>query len=139
MSVFVDANIPMYAAGKDSPYKEPCRRVLAQIAAGQLDAVTDAEVFQEILYRYYHIKQLEVGRRIFTEFATLIDLVLPVRPEDLFETERLTRQYADIPPRDLLHAAVMCNNDIKIIVSADRDFDRLEDIERWEPLERFGL
>ncbi len=51
MIVFIDANIPMYAAGKPSPYKDKCRDILAGIVAGSLAAVTDAEVFQEILYR----------------------------------------------------------------------------------------
>lgn len=54
MRVLIDANIPMYAAGKSSPYKEPCKEILAQIALGMLDGVTDVEVFQEILYRYYY-------------------------------------------------------------------------------------
>ncbi len=31
----------MYAAGESSPYKEPCKEILAQIALGTLDGVTD--------------------------------------------------------------------------------------------------
>jgi predicted nucleic acid-binding protein len=48
----VDTNVPMYAAGKSHHLKEPCQRVILAIAKGELNAVTDTEVFQEILYRY---------------------------------------------------------------------------------------
>ena len=43
--VFIDVNIPMYAAGTVHPLKEPSQRVVMAIATGYLDAVTDAEVF----------------------------------------------------------------------------------------------
>ncbi|RMF84316.1 MAG: VapC toxin family PIN domain ribonuclease, partial [Nitrospinota bacterium] len=40
--VFIDTNIPMYAAGTSHPLREPSQRVIRAIANGQLDAVTDA-------------------------------------------------------------------------------------------------
>ena len=57
--VFIDVNIPMYAAGTPHPLREPSQRVIMAIAIGRLDAVTDAEVLQEILYRYLHIGERE--------------------------------------------------------------------------------
>lgn len=50
--VFVDANIPMYAAGVEHPLKQPCVAMLEAIAKGSLGAVTNVEVVQEILHRY---------------------------------------------------------------------------------------
>ena len=32
---FIDANVPMYAAGADHPLKGPCLAILDQIARGQ--------------------------------------------------------------------------------------------------------
>jgi len=37
-------NVPMYAAGKLHPLKEPCQRVVLAVAKGELNAVTDTEV-----------------------------------------------------------------------------------------------
>ena len=135
MSVFIDANIPMYAAGKPSVYKDKCKEILAGIAAGKLDAVTDAEVFQEILYRYYHIRQMELGRQIFAEFRQVIDTVLPVRSEEVFLAEELTQKYPAIKPRDLLHVSAMQLNGIEEILSVDRDFDPIEEVARQDPLD----
>jgi len=137
MRIFIDANIPMYAAGKPSIYKDSCKQILAKIAVGELDAVTDTEVFQEILYSYFHIRQMELGRQIFAHFRLMMDSVLPVLPEDIFLAEELARQYREIGPRDLLHVAIMRNNEIDKILSVDRDFDIIDGFERIDPLE-FG-
>ena len=125
----------MYAAGKSSPYKEPCKEILAQIALGMLDGVTDVEVFQEILYRYYYIGEQDLGRRIFADFRTIMDTVLSVCATDVFLAHTLMGQYPQVPPRDLLHAAVMKNNGLDAILSADRDFDAIEGIERLDPMD----
>ena len=31
-AVFIDANVPIYAAGDDHPLKEPCARILPSVA-----------------------------------------------------------------------------------------------------------
>ena len=41
--VFLDANVPIYAAGKEHPKKEPCALVLNMAAEHPLSFVTDAE------------------------------------------------------------------------------------------------
>ena len=51
----------MYAAGTAHSYRQPAQRIIAAIAGGQLAAVTDVEVFQEILYRYFSIGQRPRG------------------------------------------------------------------------------
>ena len=41
--VFIDANVPIYAAGREHRYREPCSRVLLLVAEHPR-FVTDAEV-----------------------------------------------------------------------------------------------
>lgn len=134
MRIFIDTNIPMYAAGKPNVYKDRCKEIITWVASGQLDVVTDAEVFQEILYRYFHIRRMKSGRQIFAEFKLIMDTVLPVRSEEVFLAEALLKTYPEIPPRDLLHVAVMRLNGVQEILSADKDFDSIEGIKRLDPL-----
>ena len=70
--VFIDTNIPMYAAGASHPLKKPSQRVILAIATGEIDAVTDTEVFQEILYRYIHISEREKGFKVFDHFHRIM-------------------------------------------------------------------
>ena len=51
-AVFIDANVPIYAAGGDHPYKEPCARILRMAAEQPQPFVTDSEVLQELMHRY---------------------------------------------------------------------------------------
>ena len=59
---FIDANIPIYAAGRKHPYREPCVRVLAAVSNNPEAFVTDAEVFQEIMHHYRRTERWDAGQ-----------------------------------------------------------------------------
>ena len=134
--VFIDTNIPMYAAGASHPLKEPSQRVILAVAAGKLDAVTDTEVFQEILYRYIHIKEVEKGFQVFDHFhRIMVGRILPIEELDILKTRELAEQYPFLSPRDLIHLAVMNHYRIKEIISTDKGFDNVPGIQRIPPSE----
>jgi len=132
--VLVDVNIPMYAAGREHPLRDPAQRTLRAIARGELDAVTDSEVFQEILYRYLHIGERTKGFQIFDHFHRLMEgRILPIAEADVREARALGERHARLGARDLIHLAVMANHGIRHIVSTDKDFDGIEGITRLRP------
>ena len=51
-AVFIDANVPIYPADRDHPYKDPCARILRMLADDPQFFVTDSEVLQEMMHRY---------------------------------------------------------------------------------------
>lgn len=133
MTVFVDSNIPMYVAGRDHPYKEPSTAFLRGVALGDVDAVSDVEVLQEILYRYYHTREIQQGFRVFEVFLQTIPRIHSVSLDDLLAAKLLLQDYASIVPRDAIHVAVMLRIGVKTIVSYDHHFDRIREIQRVEP------
>ncbi len=136
MNVFIDTNIPIYAAGKEHPLKSSCLDILYSIARDKMQAYTDTEVFQEILYRYYYINQCETGFKIFDLFATIMQgSVLPVRHNDIMQARLLAEDETacKLSPRDLVHLAVMLNNDIRHIVTTDQGFKAIPGIKVIEP------
>jgi uncharacterized protein len=136
MRVFIDTNIPMYAAGKDHPLKKSCLDILESIAKGEIEAFTDTEVFQEILYRYFYISQRKTGFEVFDLFAIIMDgSILPVRHGDIMLARLLAEKEETfkLSPRDLIHLAVMLNNGIRHIVTADLGFAGFPEIEVIEP------
>jgi hypothetical protein len=44
--VFLGVKVPMYAGGIEHPLRAPSQPIIMAVAGDQLDAVTDAEVFQ---------------------------------------------------------------------------------------------
>ena len=136
MKVFIDTNIPMYAAGKDHPFKKKCLDILDSIAREEIEAYTDTEVLQEILYRYFYINQRETGLEIFDLFATIMDgAILPVLHGDIMLARLLAEKEETVMlyPRDLIHLAVMMNNGIKQIITVDRGFLKIPGIEIITP------
>jgi len=132
--VFIDVNVAMYAGGTAHPLREPSQRIIMAVATDQLDAVTDAEVFQELLYRYLHLRQREKGFLIFDAFYEVMrDRVLPITDADMQRARTLAEQYPNLSPRDFLHLAVMLNHGIPDILTADTDFDAVQEVHRLDP------
>jgi uncharacterized protein len=132
MKVFIDTNIPMYAAGKEHPLKDSCLDILRSVACGELIAYTDTEVFQEILYRYFSINKRKFGLQIFDSYSQIMyDSVLPVRHEDMILARKLSDQISNVKlsHRDLIHLAVMLNNGIGHIITTDRAFEKIDNIQ----------
>ena len=132
---FLDVNVPMYAAGKEHPYKESCVWILTEIANGRLDVVVDAEIIQEILYRYGAIQQWQVGEQMARNLLDLVPTVLPVTVEDMKTAVSLFAQYAPhgVKARDVLHTAVMHTHQLTHIISTDKHFDQIDGLTRLDP------
>jgi len=130
---FIDANVPMYAAGAPSEYKAACVAILEAAASGKIVAVTDAEVIQEIAYRYWHINRLAEGLEIARDFAMAIPRVLPVDVQDTMAMLELLAAHPQLTPRDALHCAVMNRHGISRIVTADRHFASVPGIVSIDP------
>jgi len=138
--VFIDTSVFMYARGKDHPLKEPCSNIILAMAKdgvlGHYGApVVNAEVLQEILYRYVMIEKGDIGLSICRDIEALEVDVLPVTKDDMNRTFELFERYKSkkLPPRDLIHSAVMINNGIAHIISADKHFDTIKEVKRVRP------
>ena len=133
-AVFVDANVPIYAAGRDHSYKGPCAQILRVLADDPQSFVTDSEVLQEIMHRYLASGRWPLGREVVRAFAQAMSgRIEPVHGEDVILAAELADRHSGVSARDLVHASVMQRLGIDRIISADTDFDRLEGINRLDP------
>ena len=130
---FLDTNVLMYAVGRPHGYKKPCVEVLHRIETDQIQVVTSAEVLQEILHRYRSIGKSDLASKVFRYCKVLCEEILPVLGDDLDHAESILRTYEGIAVRDAVHAAVMKRCGIERILSTDRHFDPLPQIERVDP------
>ena len=134
-TAFLDANVPIYAAGGPHPHREPCIEVLSLASGHARNFITNAEVLQELLHHYRATRQWSsIGRPVFARFAELmLGRTEPVYAEDA----RLAAELADsglrASSRDLVHVAVMRRLGVERVVSADRDFDGIPGVIRLDP------
>lgn len=132
--IFIDANVPMYGAGRPHPLKEPCAEVLRLTAQRPEAFFTNAEVLQELLHRYLGSGIWPAGQEVLRRFAGLMSgRVVPVLAEDVEAAAHLAGLHPGLSARDLLHAAIMARLDATCLVSTDGDFDRLPHLHRLAP------
>lgn len=131
--ILVDADVLMYAAGAEHPHKAPSVELLEKVAKGEVEAVIDAEVLQEILNRYRAIQRWREGRVVYDQARQLFDVVLPISVECLDQARRLLDQHEGISARDALHASVVRSFELDAICTYDLGFERIEGCRRVEP------
>ena len=128
--VFVDSNVPMYVAGRDHPLREPARRFLERVRAGDVEICTSTEVLQEILYRYAALRRRDLAATVYDLFVQLCPVVFPVTLADTDRAKTVMINTDTISVRDAVHAAVMLNNSVSQIATFDEGFDAVDGIER---------
>lgn len=134
MRVFIDSNIPMYVAGRDHPNREPARRFLERVRAGEVEGCTSTEALQEILYRYAALRRLDLAGDVYDLFVQLCPVVFAVTLADTDRARAMLSRASSIGVRDAIHAAVMLNNEVTTIATFDAAFDRVPGVSRF-PLE----
>jgi predicted nucleic acid-binding protein len=123
----------MYAAGGDHPLRVPCGRIIDGIGAGNIDAVTSAEVIQEILHRFLSVRRAEQGRAQAKEAMDLFAPVVPMTHALIRRVPDLAIKYPSLDARDVVHVATCIHEGITDIISPDRAFDQVAEIRRIDP------
>ena len=133
--LFLDVNVPMFAAGRPHRYKTPCSQIMKAIAEERLSTAIDTTIIQEILYRYGVLQRWEIAVAMALDM-TLTPTILPVMEEEIRLTVDTFDRHAKkgVTARALIHVAVMKTNELAEIISADEHFDMLEGIQRIDPI-----
>jgi Predicted nucleic acid-binding protein, contains PIN domain len=138
VTVFIDTAVIIYAAGGDHPLRDPCGRIIAGIGDGDIDAVTSAEVIQEILHRHLSVRRSKVARAQAIEALDLFAPVLPITHALMRRVPDLALRYPSLDARDLVHVATCIHEGITKIISPDRGFDQVAEVRRIDPADFVG-
>jgi hypothetical protein len=133
MRVFLDTNVFLYAAGASPTRRDACAQVLRRVADGSLEATTNTEVVQEILYVLARRGRRDDGRKLARSVTALFPDLLPVTRDDMVEVCELLRRYPALSVRDAVHVSTMLRNGVRTVVSVDSDFDQVSEIRRVAP------
>lgn len=131
----LDTNVIVYAVGRPHRYKQPCARLLEDVADGSMGYTIDTELLQEILYLYSSRGERRLGLSTRNDLLLMFPDPLPITREEIVLANELLTKYPDLLPRDAIHAAVVRTNHLEGIVSADKVFDIVDNISRFDPLE----
>jgi predicted nucleic acid-binding protein len=129
----LDTNVLVYAQGRPSPFAEPCQAILGQ-AREDPDAFSiDVETLQELLDLYGRRGARSFAVRVVREALAMFPDPLPISRTEIDEATDIFRGHRRLSSRDALHAAVVFTYRLEGVVSADRGFDRVAGLHRFDP------
>ncbi len=131
--IVLDTTVLVYAVGDDHELREPCRRLVAALGEGRVQATTTPEVIQEFVHvrarRRTRADAAGLGRR----FAVLCSPLLGVGHDDLAAGLDLYAAHPRLGAFDAVLAAAALRAGCEALVSADRAFAPLAGLRHVDP------
>jgi len=129
----LDTNVFIYARGRQGPYKQSCADVLtASVERAGMYGI-DVELLQELLDVYTRRGQRAFAAGAVAEAVEMFADPLPITRREAEQAAEIVRSYRRLTPRDAIHAAVVITYDLEGIVSADKSFDQIPGVTRFDP------
>ena len=128
----IDTNVIVYTVGSVHPLKEASERILSDIAAGTLAANLDVEALQEVLHLYSSRGERKKGFRTIEHLLMLFPNPFPIAREEIERARDLMMEHSFLVCRDAIHAAVVQTHDLEGIITADKVFDRIKGLKRFD-------
>ena len=105
------------------------------VADEALSANIDTELLQEVLHVFARRGQSQDGFDLFERLLHLFPDPFPVSRETARLGKEIMTQTQGLSGRDAFHAAIVREYGLEGIISADRGFDTISSIKRFDPLE----
>jgi predicted nucleic acid-binding protein len=128
--IFVDSNVPMYLVGSDADVKASASEAVQRAILAGDRLVTSAEVLQEMLHRYHAIRRRDAIEPALEAMLGLVDDVFPIEESSVLAAKDVLVANERLSARDAIHVAVMRTHGVRQILSFDRGFDLVDEIER---------
>jgi len=134
-AVYVDANVFLYAIGGESPYRESCRALIDAIRRRRIRGETSVTTLEEVVHhrrRRGDATAIARGR----EVARICSKVHPLDRALSLSALAVAERHPALGIGDAIHVATALAHGLQAVVSADRDFDAVQGVERIDPLDR---
>ena len=127
--ILLDTTVLVYAAGREHPLRDPCRRLLEAHARRVLRCTTTVEVVQEFAHVYTRGRARAVVADVARQCTKAFDL-LSTTPPDLALGLELYEAHPNLGAFDAVLAGVALKQGVSALVSADRAFADVPGL-RW--------
>ncbi len=138
--IYLDTNVFIYAIEQHPEYGQACKAILQKVQDGKLSVACSQLVLVEVISVLKKLNSLLVkGGKTPLDIRANVDAILslPVTWFELnvFIIKRAAEYDYSISGVDYIHAATMEVNNISTLISADRDFDKVDFVKRRDPLQ----
>lgn len=131
---FLDSSTLIHAKDKRAQFHEECLAVLSKSAKGEIQAATSLETLEETLYVLSKLISNSTALDAVSDLLKMsrikkYELTLSIFEHALEIVENTPLKQ----PKDAINVATMLQNNIPLIVSEDKDYDRVQLIRRIHP------
>ncbi len=128
---YLDSNVfilPVLYKGKKA---KKAKKILTEMVEGKKDYATSSLTFDEIVWAIMKIKDRDKAILVGKDFICLPNLkILDVKERHLLNSLELLEKYPNLKPRDAIHISVSISSGIFTIISGDKDFENISEINR---------
>jgi predicted nucleic acid-binding protein len=127
---YIDSPVFVYAALEPGKTGAKARRFIAEIEQGTITGSTSALTFDEAFWKIKKKRDKKTaidvtGRLLTIPFLEFVDVNVNI----LWKALEIIKGYG-LDPRDAIHAATAISTGREIIISEDKDFDRIKELKR---------
>lgn len=126
--IYLDTNFFLYIAEEASPFFSSCLSLTEYCQKKRIAMFTSTETIQEIVHYSQRIRQQKRGVEIAKMAVSLNDDILSIDKTIIQSYLELFKKYPKIRSRDIIHVAICTNNDIKTIITYDKEFRQFSEI-----------
>lgn len=126
--IVLDTTVLVYAKGAEHPLRDPCRRLIEAIAAGELEATTTVEAVQEFVHVRARRRDRADAAGLGRDYAELLSPLLQVTAGQLRQGLALFERLHRLGAFDAVLAAAAIEAGASALVSADDDFAAIPDL-----------
>lgn len=131
--IVLDTTVLVYAKGADHPLRDPCRELIAAIAAGEIAATTSVEAIQEFVHVRARRRDRADAAALGRDYAELLAPLLPLDSKHLDRGLALFERFDELGAFDAVLAAAAIDSGASALVSADAAFASLPGIDHITP------
>jgi predicted nucleic acid-binding protein len=128
-----DTSIFIYALGREHPYKEPCRAILARAGSEELRGEASADLLQELAHQRHRRTGDRAEASEAARMAARLCKLHSLEPDDVQRGIELFETCPHLDARDAVFAAVALNRGVDAILATDRAFEEVSGLERIDP------
>ncbi|MCD6491909.1 MAG: type II toxin-antitoxin system VapC family toxin [Candidatus Njordarchaeia archaeon] len=131
--IFIDSNIFFYSIIRDRKYGNASAKIITHIYERKITATITSIILLEVAnaLRKYRVQSIEMKIK---SIVSLPIKIFDVNTVTIREAIKLSEQYK-ISPYDATHAVICIRNGINTVISADKEFDKIKELERIDPLD----
>lgn len=131
---FLDSSTLIHAIDKSAEYQKECLDIINKVAKGIINVATSLETLEETLFILSKLASLSTALRVTHDYLKMtkikkyeVTLTVFENALEIMEITSLNR------PKDAINVATMLAHGISKIVSEDKEYDKVNLIQRVHP------